>query len=283
MRTEPTTEHSRDEEKYPPASPSPSPQVVHVIRDKRASAGPRSGALNLILFESQDATASLPRKDPRAAHVLGVLRRKVGDTFDAGVVNGPRGKGTVIGVTDEQLAVSFAWGSALGPLDPLIVLVGLPRPQTARDVLREATTLGVGALHFVATEKSEASYAQSTLWSSGEWRRHLLDGAQQAFDTRIPEVTSGRTLAEVVSALPFPSVRLALDNYEAAAALNAAAVSSGGPVVLAIGGERGWAEGDRRTLRTNGFRLVHLGARVLRTETAVIAAVTLVRSKLGRL
>ena len=212
-----------------------------------------------------------------------MLRRKVGETFDAGVVNGPRGKGTVIGVTPENLDLSFSWGPSPAKLDPLIVLVGLPRPQTARDVLREATALGVGELHFVVTEKGERNYAQSTLWSSGEWRRHLLDGAQQAFDTRVPEVTFGKSLADAIRPLPTPSMRLALDNYEAVEALNACTLSAEMPVVLAIGGERGWAESDRNVLRTNGFRLVHLGTRVLRTETAVIAAVTLVRAKLGLL
>ncbi|MDB6126594.1 MAG: rRNA methyltransferase [Verrucomicrobia bacterium] len=237
--------------------------------------------VNLILFESEDATMELPRSDPRAVHLLEVLRRKVGDVFDAGVINGPRGKGTLQAIVADSLSLAFTWGATPPLLDPITLVIGLPRPQTARDILRDATALGVSALHFVVTEKGERNYAQSTLWSSGEWRRHLIDGAQQAFDTRVPEVTHGRDLAEVVATLPENSSRLALDNYEAAESLGVCHLLNDKPVVLALGAERGWGAGDRRVLREAGFQLVHLGTRVLRTETATTAAVVLVRSKLG--
>jgi RsmE family RNA methyltransferase len=99
------------------------------------------------------------------------------------------------------------------------LLIGLPRPQTARKILQEATALGVSALHFVTTERGEPSYADSTLWSSGEWRRHLLTGAAQAFCTRIPEVSFGRKLSDVIAGLPPLATRVALDNYEAPVSL----------------------------------------------------------------
>jgi len=237
--------------------------------------------VNLILFEPAELDRPLLRTDPRARHVLDVLRRHIGDTFDAGEVNGPRGKATVRAINPDALHLTFAWGPPPAPPDPLTLLVGLPRPQTARDILRDATTLGVSALHFVRTEKSESSYAQSTLWTSGEWRRHLLAGAEQAFDTRLPEVTSGRPLAEALAALPAASARLALDNYESPSPLSGYAGRGSAPHVLALGGERGWSGRDRDALRTSGFQFVHLGPRILRTETAVIAALSLLRARLG--
>lgn len=235
--------------------------------------------MNLILFEPAELSAPLPRTDPRAAHLLNVLRRSVGDTFDAGLVNGPRGKGTLAEVGSDSLTLTFAWGAPAPAPDPILLLVGLPRPQTARDILREATSLGVGALHFFRSEKGEVSYAQSTLWSSGEWRRHLLAGAEQAFDTRLPAVTHGQTLAEVIAALPADAARVALDNYESPQPL--AAVPLASPVALAFGPERGWSAAERDLLRAQGFAFAHLGQRVLRSETAVIAAVAIVRSRLG--
>jgi len=249
--------------------------------------------VNLVLFEPAETAAPLPRRDPRATHILDVLRRRVGDTFDAGLVNGPRGKATLAAIGADALTLAFAWETQPPPPpDPITLIVGLPRPQTARDILRDATTLGVAALHFVTTEKGEASYAQSTLWSSGEWRRHVLDGAQQAFDTRLPAVTHGRTLNETLACLepgrgaalpPATTARFALDHYEAAAPLSQSNLMGYFRVVLAIGSERGWSARDREVLRAHGFALVHLGARVLRTETACIAALTLGRSRLGLL
>jgi RsmE family RNA methyltransferase len=236
-----------------------------------------------VLFEPDEVSRPLLRSDSRAEHVLKVLRRVPGDTFDAGLVNGPIGKATLTALEPTALLLTFAWGPPPPPADPITLLIGLPRPQTARDVLRDATTLGVGALRFVHTERSDANYATSSLWSSGEWRRHCLTGAAQAFTTRIPEVVAGSSLEATLADLPPGGTRLALDNYEATAALARCHVLPDTALTLALGPERGWGSGDRNALRAHGFTLVHLGPRVLRTETAVLAGLTLIRAHLGLL
>jgi 16S rRNA (uracil1498-N3)-methyltransferase len=237
--------------------------------------------VNIILFRSAEVELPLPRRDPRAQHILTVLRRRPGDSFDAGVIDGPRGKGTLVAVEEERLLITFAWGEYPAPLPPLTLMIGLPRPQTARDILRDATALGVGAMHFIRTEKGEASYADSALWRAGTWEECVISGAAQAFCTRLPAVTHGRSLAETLTALPAPSSRLTLDNYESPAPLSELLLPTIQPVVLALGAERGWSAGERDLLRANGFAFVHLGSRVLRAETACIAAVTLIRAKCG--
>ena len=77
--------------------------------------------------------------------------------LDVGLVDGPIGKGTLDAISATALTLTFTWGPPPAPADPITLLLGLPRPQTARDILRDATTLGVGALHFVATERSDPS------------------------------------------------------------------------------------------------------------------------------
>ena len=213
--------------------------------------------------------------------MLEVLGRRVGEDFDVGLVNGPKGKATVRAIRPDAIELGFTWGDLPPAAAPIVVLIGLPRPQTARDILRDGATLGVAALHFVRTEKSERSYGDSSLWSDGEWQRHVRLGAEQAFDTRLPEVTSGGTVAEAIRRLPAAGSRLALDNYEATARLGDGSLVATGTITLAIGGERGWSAAERDLLRASGFTLVHLGSRVLRTESAVIAAIVLVRQKLG--
>jgi 16S rRNA (uracil1498-N3)-methyltransferase len=236
--------------------------------------------VNLILFDLRETTAPLPRHDPRAAHILNVLRRDVGGSFDAGVINGSRGKGTLITVNATELVLTFSWGAGPAPLDPVTLIVGLPRPQTARKILQEATALGVAMLHFVATDKSDPNYAGSTLWSSGEWRRHLISGAEQAFCTRIPEVTHGRTLSETIDVPIAADTRIALDNYESSTALSS--IDRVVPhVTLAVGPERGWSAAERELLRERGFILAHLGRRVLRVETACVAALALTKARAG--
>ena len=207
----------------------------------------------------------------------------MGDSFDAGLINGPKGRGTLVELTSESLELTFAWESKPPPADNLTLLLGLPRPQTARDILRDATTLGVAALHFVHTGRSEASYADSTLWRGDDWRKQLLIGAAQAFDTQIPAVTSNLTLSAVLDALPTGGIRLALDNYEAPVSMTEVRFPRETGVTLAFGPERGWSGDDRTLLRGHNFNFVHLGTRVLRLETAVTAALTLVKSARGSL
>ena len=233
--------------------------------------------MNLVLFEPAEVGQPLALGDPRAAHILGILRRKVGDSFDAGIVDGARGKGTVESIGPSHLAFTFERCADPAPPDPITLLIALPRPQTARKILNEAASLGVAALRFFPSEKGEPGYASSTLWKTGEWRRHLMDGAAQAFDTRLPEVVRDARLAESIAGLAAGCTRVALDNYEATRRLVAAEASF--PVALAFGPERGWSAGERALLRESGFVLAHLGTRVLRTETAVVAAVAIAKAR----
>lgn len=237
--------------------------------------------MNIVLFEPSEASLPLPRADRRAQHVLEVLRCGVGDRFDAGLIDGPRGKATIVSFDGIGLTLEFTWGEEPPPLDPITLIVGLPRPQTARKILGEATAMGVGTMHFVTSRRGEASYSRSKLWTTDEWRRHLIEGAAQAFSTRLPVVSAGRTLAEALEALPDHSCRLALDNYEAERPLSGATIAA--PAVLASGPERGWSAEERDLLRAGGFELVHLGERVLRVETACLVAVALAKAKMGLL
>lgn len=260
--------------------------------------------VNIILFSSEEIAArtdadgvfALPRADARAAHILEVLRREPGDTLDVGVFDGPRGKATLsvfAGETHSEIGLTFVWGAEPEPLPPVTLIVGLPRPQTARKILNEATALGVSALHFVGTERGEPSYAQSTLWTTGEYRRHVAAGVAQAFCTRLPSIQFSNTLAATlaeISARPNPAaVRcLALDNYESPALLSEILAkwprACGGELfVLVIGSERGWTGNEREQLRAAGFAFAHLGPRVLRTETAVCAGLALVLAHLRKL
>lgn len=239
--------------------------------------------VNIILFSASELNLPLPRRDPRSRHILDILKRHPGDTFDAGLVNGPRGKGTLLGITEDSLQLDFTWGEEPPPLPAIQLIIGLPRPQTARDILREGTALGVGAMEFVRTERGEPGYAQSSLWSSHEWESLLLMGAAQAFCTRLPHVGHGKPLGDAIALLPTGDIRIALDNYESPEPLGRIALPANTPVTLALGSERGWTERERTLLRTHGFRFAHLGQRVLRTETACITAIAVVKTTLGLL
>jgi RsmE family RNA methyltransferase len=239
--------------------------------------------MNLILFSSAERQRTLAADDPRARHVREVLRMGVGDRFDVGVVDGPRGKARIVAADAEGLRLELEWGEAPAAPFPITLLVALARPQTCRKILRECTALGVKRILFFTARKGMPGYAESRLWSSGEWRRILRQGAEQAFTTHLPRVERfAGGLAEALRDLDASGsvgrvvrARLALDLYEATAPLSAVSGPWQGETLLAVGPEGGWAPEERDLLREAGFRLVHLGERVLRTETACVAAVTM--------
>lgn len=241
--------------------------------------------VNIVLFSREELARPLPLADRRARHIIEVLRRRPADEFDAGVLNGERGKARIDTIGEDAIRFTFTATHARQRPDPLALIIGLPRPQTARDMLRDATTLGVESMDFVLTEKSDANYAQSTLWQGGEWRRHAVAGAEQAFDPNLPDIRFGETLRSTLAARNFSSTScVALDNYAGGERLAIRALRQlQDRVALAIGPERGWSDVDRALLREGGFEFVHLGPRVLRAETALVAALSIVKSARGSL
>jgi RsmE family RNA methyltransferase len=235
--------------------------------------------LNVILFDSDSPTQVLPRTDPRALHLLNVLKCKTGDQFDMGVINGSMGKGMIQSLDESEIVIGLSQLEPSVALDDIHFIIGLPRPQTARKILSQLSSLGVASMDFVLTETSDRSYARSNLWTSGEWGRHLVLGAEQAFTTSIPEVCWGNALAESGGFVRGDALKIVLDNYEGVEALGETALTL--PLVIAVGPERGWSARDRETLIDKGFHMVHLGTRVLRVETACVAAYSIAKSKLG--
>jgi len=237
--------------------------------------------LNIILFSQEELNQALPKDDPRHRHILKVLRRGEGEDFDAGLINGPRGKAWWTHSDEAGLHLAFRWASPPAPLPAVHLILPFARPQTMRKVLQEATASGLERFLFFCGEKAEASYRDSSLWSSGEYHRHLRQGTEQAFCTRIPEILLLDTLEEALEHIPNNATRLCLDNYEASHRFDSHLNPLPAPIYLAIGGERGWSANERDTFRANGFTLVHLGERVLRTETAVISALALAHAALA--
>ena len=236
--------------------------------------------VNIILFEESEVDTPFKREDPRVVHLLEVLRRKLGDATDVGLVNGPRGKAVLRSVDEKQVELDFSWGEVPEGLLPIDLIVGLSRPQTSRKILQEATSLGVRRIHFVLTDRGERSYVTSKLWTTDEWRQCIRSGVEQAFTTRFPEVRFGLKLAESIDLMEEVPQRICLDNYEATCRLREAAEGHTA-VVLAIGSERGWSAKERDRFRDRDFCLAHLGQRPLRTETAAIAAVSIVAAGLS--
>jgi 16S rRNA (uracil1498-N3)-methyltransferase len=237
--------------------------------------------MNLMLMARADETLVLEPDDPRIAHICGILGMKPGDSFDVGAENGPRGKAKIVSCDAAGMALALTWGSLPRPPLNVSLVVGLSRPQTMRKVLREAPALGVRDIHVAKCMRSEPAYAASSLWTTSEWRDLLRLGTEQAFSTFVPALTHHDSLEAALNAVRGAQI-VALDNYEATVPLAKwRAKDKGEKVVLCIGPERGWDGPERDVLRGAGCTLAHLGPRVLRTETAMIAGVSVIAAGSG--
>jgi len=238
--------------------------------------------MNLILFEAAFERVKLAGSDPRAQHLRKVVRVKEGSTVYVGFLGGSRALAEVIKIENDGSIELEVRSTEVSPQPlPIHLLIGVPRPHTAKRILFDAASLGVASLHFVETERGEPSYLRSSLWQSDEWRERLWLGAEQGFTTHLPEVAMHADLQSAITGLEGPGHRLALDNYEGSAALSPMSLLPENRVVMAIGSERGWTGNERDTFRKNGWKLVHMGPFVMRAETACTAAVAAMASAMG--
>jgi RsmE family RNA methyltransferase len=233
--------------------------------------------VNLVLITVDEAKIGLPPDDARARHLRETVGLAVGGTFHVGIENGLRGIATITSLTP-QLAYSVVWEKSPQARLPLTVLIGLPRPQTAKKVLHDLASLGAARIIFFESAKGDPGYLTSSLWKDGEWREHVLKGTEQACSTLVPEVTRVSSLAVALTGLEATAWKLALDPYEATGAPEISAPANS--AVLAIGPERGFADEERAALRAAGFAFAHLGDRILRVEAAALVGGALMLSQL---
>ena len=233
--------------------------------------------MNLVLITAEEAKTGLPADDARARHLRETVGLAIGGSFHLGIEDGLRGIATITALSP-RLTFAVAWEKTPQARLPLTVLVGLPRPQTAKKVLHDLASLGAARIVFFESAKGDPGYLTSSLWKDGEWREHVVKGTEQACSTLVPEVTRVASLAEAIALVDAAAWKLALDPYEATGAPELSAPAKA--AVLAIGPERGFADEERATLRQAGFAFAHLGDRILRVEAATLVGGALMLAQL---
>lgn len=248
--------------------------------------------MNLLFLDLAEIDSPLPRSDERVRHVLKVLRKGPGDELAAGTPDGMLGTARIESWDGQAMRFSFRAEREAPPLRPITLLLGFPRPIQANRILKDLSSLGVGRIMLSGTELGEKSYFQSDFFRNREFRRALIEGAEQAANPRLPLVDTAWSLARALDALldgddgAIGRLRWAFDPYRAVEAFGAAALpaaTADDPLVLAIGSERGWTPAELDLLARRGFGFASLGNRILKTETAAVAAVSVALARLGYL
>ena len=231
--------------------------------------------MNIILFSEKPSL--IPLEDERAKHILSVLRLKVGDSFKAGIINSSALKCKIDCIDDKGIHVTSEEGEDLSELYPITLLLAEVRPISMRRIFREAVSLGVGKIMLVISDLGEKSYSDATLYKSGEYKNIMIDGAMQSGFSGLSEVSFYSSVDDALKDVKEDN-RILLDNVVAKDHLSSFTLK--GSSVLAIGPERGWTDRERSLMLSNGFKPALLGKRILRTETAVVSAISVALTRI---
>ena len=243
--------------------------------------------MNLLLIEpgSLHAGHSVRLEGAPARHVVEVLNARCGDTLRVGLLDGPRGTGTVTTLAKDAVELSCVFEDTIPPRPRVDLLLALPRPKVMRRLWAQLAALGAGRIILINAWKVEKMYFDSHVLRPDVYRPLLIEGLQQAGDTRVPEVRvckQFKVLVEDELDALFPDgLRLVARPGEGRSVRDAVVVSNPGRVLLAVGPEGGWIPYEEELLAAHGFLSVSLGARTLRTDTACVALLALLRAAMG--
>jgi 16S rRNA (uracil1498-N3)-methyltransferase len=159
---------------------------------------------------------------------------------------------------------------------------GIARGEKMDWILQKATELGVTRIVPLVTERTEVKLdAERAARRRAHWEAVLASACEQCGRNRLPRIDEPVRLVQWVAALDDDAgLRLALDPRGDA---NARELDPGAQVTLAVGPEGGLSDHDLAALAQAGFRGLRLGPRILRTETAGLAALAALQALHGDL
>jgi RsmE family RNA methyltransferase len=246
--------------------------------------------MNLILVREEELAPGniVALSDERARHILRVLEASAGATVRVGLLDGPLGFATVVRVESERVVLSCVFGERPPEAPRLDLLLALPRPKVLNRLWPQLAALGVGRIVIANAAKVERCYFDSHVLSPEVFTPRLVEGLQQARDTRLPQVLVRRRfkpfMEDELDALFPEGLRLAADPG-AKQRIGDVLPPPGGEapvrVLLAVGPEGGWVPFELELLRARGFEIVGMGSRTLRTDTACIGLLSIVAEHLG--
>jgi 16S rRNA (uracil1498-N3)-methyltransferase len=154
-------------------------------------------------------------------------------------------------------------------------------------IVQKATELGVRSIVPILADQGDVRLSEQLADKRLErWRRISLEALKQCGRRKLVELNNPRTVESLLEHDDSRRTRLVLAFSETGGEpVPEAACSAGGAqeVIALIGPEGGWSARELSVFERAGAKLVTLGRRVLRTETAAIAAITLVQHYLGDL
>lgn len=219
-----------------------------------------------------DTNASLT--GDQALHLARVLRAQPGQIFDV-VANGFLRRATVVNVTESE--VTFALGEELEaeaalPIHLLLAIIKFDHYEWGVEKLTE---LGAARITPVIARRTEKHLAHAAEKRVERWRRIALEAAKQSRRSDLPQVDDPLPLKPAMALVSAPTKLLLAETEQENTLGSELASKQVTELALAIGPEGGWTADEMKLFSENGWRHITLGPRILRAETAAIAALSI--------
>ena len=177
-----------------------------------------------------------------------------------------------------EILARVAPAAAESPL-VLTLVQGIARGEKMDWILQKATELGVAAIVPVVTARTEVRLdADRGERRVAHWRNVVASACEQSGRARLPEVAPPQPLTAWLATKPYAGPLLVLDP---AATIRVRELAPMASACLFAGPEGGLDDSDLVLLRQAGAQGLGLGPRVLRTETAGLAAIAMLQSRFG--
>jgi 16S rRNA (uracil1498-N3)-methyltransferase len=220
-------------------------------------------------------------------YLVRVLRLGVGDAVTLFDGRGAEADATIarLGPRAVELRVNARRVEAAPPGPQLTLIQALARGEKLDLVVQKATELGVGRIIPVTTQRAVPRL--DTLRATSRrvrWQKIAREAARQSGRSDVPEVEPVTSLAVALDSSPRDALKLLL--WEEARHVRLRELLPATPptaIVIAVGPEGGFAAEEVAHARGAGFQPVGFGPRILRTETASLAALAVIGYALGDL
>ncbi len=212
-------------------------------------------------------------------HLAGALRMQPGDALV--LFNGRGGEypATIATVTRRAVTVQVDTRRDSEVESPLAIHlgIGISRGERMDLVVQKATELGVSAITPLFTERCEVKLkGERAEKKHAHWQQIVVSACEQCGRNRLPVVHPATGIGEWLAASRC-DIRLVLHHRADPLPLDSAPLSA----ALLVGPEGGLAEAEISAAEAAGFQSLALGPRVLRTETAPLAAIALLQGRWG--
>jgi len=226
------------------------------------------------------ARIELPEDAARHARVL---RLRAGDMIVLFDGSGGEFPARIVAAGRDGVTADVGERADVERESPLAVTLvqGISSGERMDTTIQKAVELGVAAIWPVFAARSQARLDERRAAARlAHWRRVAIAACEQCGRNRIPPIEPPATVGECCAKLPQGRLRLLL-SPRAGTRLREALASGARAIVLAAGPEGGFDESEEELLGKAGFVPVRLGPRVLRTETAALAAIAALNTLAG--